>query len=263
MTAPTSPTSPTSPIPPHVAAGGPPRPARSPWSAGRVVAVVLGALGALTGLALFAAGGALLAVAAAGEDGYLTDGDARLSSTGQAVVVREIGVSADLPDVVERDLLGEVRVRVTSDDAGTPLFVGIAPRADVDRFLAGVAHDEVRDFELDPFEVRYQPHAGDRPAQPPGDQPFWTVSDAGTGSSEVLWDVAPGEWAVVVMNADASAGVDATVGVGASVPVLNVVGIGLIVVGGAGVATGLVVVGLAAATRRRSPYTAVPAEPAR
>jgi hypothetical protein len=257
MTATPTPAHPTSsPV------GRPPATVAARWSAARVVAVVLGALGAVLGLSLLVAGGAL--VAAGGKDnGYLTDGEATLRSQGYAVTVREIGVPGSIPDfVADSGELGQVRVRAASEAAGTPLFVGIAPRADLDRYLTGVDNDELRDFEVDPFRADYRRHAGGPPATPPGEQPFWTVSDAGTGSREIRWDVAPGDWAVVVMNADASVGVDATVDVGASVPVLRPVGIGFLVVGGAALVTGVVLVSFAAVGRRRSPYTAVPVAPA-
>jgi hypothetical protein len=200
MTAPT-------PAPAHpstATAGRPPATVAASWSPARIVAVVLGALGAVIGVTFLVTGGALVA-AADKDNGYLTDGEATLRSPGYAVTVREIGIDRSVPDfVTDGGQLGQVRVRATSADAGTPLFVGIAPRADLDRYLAGVDNDEVRDVELDPFRAEYQRHAGGPPATPPGDQAFWTVSDAGTGSRELQWDITPGDWAVVVMNADAS-----------------------------------------------------------
>src|SRR5689334_6925122 len=218
MTAPT----PAPASPPTSAAGRPAAPAPARWPTGRVVLVVLGAPAALLGLALLTGGGALAIAAAGKDDGYLTAGYAPLHSDGYAVSVREIGVNVRGPDVAtSRDLLGRVRVRATSGDAGTPLFIGLARRADVDRYLAGVANDEVLDFDVDPVHVDYGRHAGGAPATPPGGQSFWAASDAGTGTRQLVWDVAAGDWSIVVMNADASAGVDATVDVGASTPALR------------------------------------------
>jgi hypothetical protein len=259
MTAPT----PTPAHPSSATPGPPPATAAAPWSGARIVALVLGALGALLGVALLVTGGALVA-ASSNDDGYLTDGEVALRSAGYAVTVREIGVNGSVPDfVTDAGDLGQVRIRAASQDAGTPLFVGIAPRSAVDGYLAGVGNDELRDFEVDPFRAEYRQHAGGPPDTAPGVQSFWTVSDAGTGSRELSWDIAPGDWAVVVMNADASAGVDATVDVGASVPALRPFGIGFLVVGGAVLVTGVVVVVVAASRRRRSPYTAVPVAPVR
>ncbi len=46
----------------------------------------------------------------------------------------------------------------------------------------------------------------------------------GAGEQSLVWDVEEGNWSVVVMNADGSAGVDAGVSVGASVSFLDEVG---------------------------------------
>src|SRR5215472_10598480 len=49
-----------------------------------------------------------------------------------------------------------LRLTATSTDATKPLFVGIAPTNDVDRYLARVAHDELRDINFDPFKIDYR-----------------------------------------------------------------------------------------------------------
>jgi len=64
---------------------------------------------------------------------------------------------------------------------------------------------------------------------PPGDSEFWAVSASGTGPQAVTWCAAPGDWVVVVTNADGSPGVTATVEVGAEVPALPLVAVGLLV----------------------------------
>jgi hypothetical protein len=48
-----------------------------------------------------------------------------------------------------------------------------------------------------------------------------------------LWDLRSGKWSIVVMNADGSRDVAATLGVGVKVPAAPWVGIGLILFGGA------------------------------
>jgi hypothetical protein len=231
------------------------------WSVARLLSVVFGGVAAALGIALLVTGGVFVAVGTS--DGYLTDGEASLQSAGHAAVVHEIGVHGRVPDFGTDGALANLRVRATAEDAATPLFVGIGPRADVDRYLDGVAHDEVRDFEVAPFRVDYRRHAGGAPATEPGDQSFWVAADAGTGSRELDWDVTRGDYAVVVMNADGSAGVGATVDVGATVPVLRPVGIGFLAFGGLALVTGVVLVVAGARGPRRSPYTAVPVAPSR
>jgi hypothetical protein len=52
--------------------------------------------------------------------------------------------------------LVRLRITATSNDAAKPIFIGIARAEDVDRYLARVEHDEVRDIKFDPFKVDYR-----------------------------------------------------------------------------------------------------------
>ena len=79
------------------------------------------------------------------------------------------------------------------------------------------------------------------------------------GDSRTLltWDIADGDWSVVVMNADGSAGVDARVSAGAKLPWLTAVGWGTL---GAGV-LGLIIAGLISLLALRSPQPTRQAAP--
>ncbi|MGE5690636.1 MAG: DUF4389 domain-containing protein, partial [Pseudomonadota bacterium] len=83
--------------------------------------------------------------------------------------------------------------------------------------------------EYRPFNADYTQRAGTSPAAPPESRTFWVASSEGAGTQTVTWDVAPGTWAVVVMNADASKGVVAEVKVGGKVDFLGWVAFGLFV----------------------------------
>src|SRR5690606_34269097 len=108
------------------------------------------------------------------------------------------------------DGLGTVRLEVTAPGDGD-LFVGIGRSAEVDRYLDGVAHDRVDDIATDPFEVTYRSMPADTTPAPPAEQGFWAASATG---QDLVWDVADGDWTVVVMNPDGSAGVRADIAVG-------------------------------------------------
>lgn len=120
---------------------------------------------------------------------------------------------------------------VTPDDPTSEVFVGIAPMDDVARYLGGVDHAVISGLGNQPEEVSYGQIAGERAPQPPDSQTFWEASSAGAGEQTITWDVRSGQWAVVVMAPDASAGlaVDATAGVASSV--LAPIGVGLLVFG--------------------------------
>ena len=71
-----------------------------------------------------------------------------------AITTEDIDLGADEVDWAPDGILGNVRVQVEGDK---PVFVGIGPDADVDRYLRGVAHDELVDFDGDDPELRPAP----------------------------------------------------------------------------------------------------------
>ena len=206
---------------------------RRPWSVGRIVLLVLGSLGVLVALALAAGGGALLWAdqTQRDSDGYLTTPTENFSSSAHAITSENIDAGTSGPDwVLREDVIGELRLRASAADGGEA-FVGVARTADVNRYLSGVAHDQVRELDFEPFRVDYVRFPGGEPAAPPGEQPFWAASAEGTGEQTLEWALEGGDWSVVVMNADGSAGVDVGLSAGAEATFLLWLGIGLLVLG--------------------------------
>lgn len=241
----------TGAAPPPV--GQPPTPPRPPLGAGRIIAIIAGAVLCLIGLGLLG-GGAALAAAAHSRDtaGFVTSGTAPVDSDAYAVVVPGIGVNIHGPDqVYVRGMLGTVRIRATGRNPEQPVFLGLARSQDVDAYLRGVGHDEVRDLNVDPTRTEYTNRAGGAPASPPGGQKFWVGSDSGTGTRTVEWQVAARDWTVVVMNADGSAGVHADVDLGGTLPVLRGATIGLFVAGGVLLVGGVLLIVLPLVIRRQ------------
>jgi hypothetical protein len=206
-----------------------PRPWR--WTAGRITALLIGALLVLVSLGLLGAGGTALWADRAQRDavGYVTTGVHEFSAPGSALATER--VELDSPGVgwlYSSTLLGKVRIRITPVNSSSPLFVGIGPSADVDRYLAGVSHTLISDFWSDSV----QPIAGGIPGSPPGTQDFWVASATGAGAQTLTWDPANGSWTVVVMNADGRAGIDVGTDLGARYPALLGIAVGLLVAGG-------------------------------
>ena len=100
--------------------------------------------------------------------------------------------------------LVRIRLTATSMDAGKPLFIGIGRTADVNRYLAPVAHDELRDINFDPFKIDYRRLGTGAPKALPSAQTFWQTSTSGMGPQTISWPVKEGQWTAVVMNADGS-----------------------------------------------------------
>jgi hypothetical protein len=210
---------------------------------------VIGTLLVLVSIGLLGAGGTALWVDRTQRDvaGYVTTDVHEFSTAGSALATERIDFGSPGTDWPYSSApLGEVRIRVMPVNPGQPLFVGIGPSADVDRYLAGVRHTLISDF----WGNRVQTIDGGRPAAAPGTQDFWVASATGSGTQTLTWDPPNGSWTVVVMNADGRPGVDAGTDLGARMPAVPWIAVGLLA-GGAIFAVGgaLLIVG---AIRRAS-----------
>ena len=124
-------------------------------------------------------------------------------------------------------VLGDARVRARSQ-TGQPLFMGIARKSDVSRYLSGAGFATIE--HLDTGDVTT--HAGGAPSAAPAPAVAWARSTQGTGQQTLRWTPRDGDWSIVLMNADASAGVGVRGDVGAKFPLLPWVAIGFLVTGG-------------------------------
>jgi hypothetical protein len=192
---------------------------------GRVVALVAAGVLALVSLGLLTAGGVLLwGNAQKDEQGYVATGSDPFTTDTYALATSNLDVDGDAPDWVTRpDAYGKIRLRVASH-TDKPVFVGIAPTSEVSRYLRGSSHDIVEDISYSPFSAEYRHHGGDWQPAPPAAKHFWAASAQGTGTRTLTWDVRDGNWSVVVMNADASRGVDVGMSAGAKIDFLATAG---------------------------------------
>ncbi len=231
----------------------------SRWSAGRVVALIVGAVLALTAAGLLVGGfGTLWADRVARDaDGYLTSPTRTLSTAQYAIVSERIEMNTPqaswaLPD----RWLGTVRLRATA--AAGPVFVGVGPASDVSGYLSSVGYSTVTN--LTARTTTYREHAGGAPASTPGEATFWASSVTGTGTQTLSWKPQPGQWTIVVMNADGSGGVAVSASIGATVPLLGWLWVVLVVSGLVLLVIGVVVIVLAVVSA--SSGGAAPAPPA-
>jgi hypothetical protein len=213
------------PSPPPIAARS------SGWTPGRITALVIGALLVLISIGVLGAGGTALWADLTLRDsaGYVTTDVHTFSTSGSALVT--VPAELDSPGVgwlYSSVVLGKVRVRVTPVGSEVPVFVGIGPSANVDRYLAGVNQTLITEF----WGNHVQTIWGGSPASAPGTQDFWVASAAGPGAQTLTWDPANGSWSVVVMNADGRPGVGVGADLGATYPALLGIAVGLLVTGG-------------------------------
>ena len=213
---------------------------------GRIVMIVVGSVLALIGFGLLAAGAAgLAAYATQRTDGFFQTGEVRLASPTYAITSDRVDLESEPGEtdwLVDRGALGTVRLSLDPGRPGTPIFAGIGPTSDVASYLEGVPNDSIRDIELSPDRVLYRRVSGEAAPQPPGEQPFWVAQVTADTADELTWEVESGDWTVVLMNADASRGVDVDARLGIKVDWLLPAVIGLLIAGVVVLAGGAVLV---------------------
>jgi hypothetical protein len=205
-------------------------------STGRILLLVFGAVVTLTALAILVGGAVLLWAHESKRDdqGYYTTSPKRFASTSDsyALVSESLDLTNDASHwLFEAGRLGRIRVRVINDKP-KPIFVGIARTAAVQKYLNGAPYALVTDVNYDPFRAKYKlvPGSARKPAKPTS-RSLWAVSASGPGRQTITWEIEGGHWSVVVMNPDASPGLDAAVDVGAKISWLIWVAVGLLVLG--------------------------------
>jgi hypothetical protein len=158
------------------------------------------------------------------ERGYVSTDSERFAASTHALATESLDVDLDGAEgLIDSTGLGDIRLDVASQ-TDKPVFAGIARTDDVSAYLADVSHTTVTDLEYDPFEASYSPQAGERSPARPGDERIWAASTQGAGPQTLTWEAEDGDWSIVVMNADGSAGVAADVSVGAKLPFLTTIG---------------------------------------
>ncbi len=145
---------------------------------------------------------------------FLTSHTTHITAGGHAVTVDRMKLDGLAGDW----LLGTARVRVSSPDPGDSVFVGIARSDDVDSYLQGVSYSSLT--EIDDPATTYGQHDGGRPAVTPDQSDIWTAQSSGQGTQTLQWKPQNGTWTLVVMNQDASSGINVTADVGATAPIV-------------------------------------------
>ena len=220
----------------------------------KIVSVILGILFALAGTALVTSGGFVLGVYGSQRDptGFFTTPSQTVGSYGFALSAPNI--NAQLGPRWQRWIPSRVgaTIRITgSSELPAPLFIGIAPTTRASKYLAGVPRDKITSIDLTAGSVQYAHVDGTTLPPAPGKQSFWVAKVEGTGTQTLEWALQQGDWTVVIMNADASAPVAATMSMGARFGVFKPLIAGL-------TAGGLVLLAIGAAllvlgARRRRP----------
>ena len=232
----------------------------SRWTGGRIFAVTLGSfLLLLSGGFLTGGIGTIVVDSNMREDGFLVTGEQTFTTDTFAMTTENmefhIGSGAEW---VPESLLGDVRLTASADG---PVFLGIAETADVESYLADTPYSTLVDFESDggwdggwDGTPVFREHAGTgTPSADPETLDIWAAQTSGTGEQVLTWAPADGDWTVVLMNSDATAGVEADMAAGAELPVLGWVGPVLLAIGGTLLVIGIVLVAASLLGGRKEP----------
>jgi hypothetical protein len=222
---------------------------------GAIVLVIAGAILSLGALGPLIAGGALAWAYGTQRDagGFFTTSTERFETTSYAITSNEIDLG-ERPTanqaLIDRPGLTTVRLRAERT-AGGPVFIGIASRDDVDRYLNGVGRAQIDTVRFAPFSVDYRYQDGGPPPAPPRERAIWVASAEGLGAQTLDWQPRSGQWAVVVMNANGAAGVSVNASAGAEAGWVLPLSIGLLSGGALGILVGaiLLVTGVVALAR--------------
>ena len=227
-------------------------------SAGKIVLLVFGIIGLLVSFGLLVGGGALLwaDITIKDSEGFYTTEIVQLERDSYAIVTPAADIDLETAWLWDWGNLATFKVEGSNNDPTKQIFMGVAEESDVQAYLSGVEYDEITQFRIRPYRVDYTNHPGTSAPAAPTSQTFWTELAHGAGTQTLEWELETGNHVLVLMNADGSAGVDLSTVVGAKVPLVLWVGVGLLIGGIFVLIIGVLMVFFAA--RRRG---TVPPEP--
>lgn len=200
----------------------------------KVALLVLGVVLGLAGIVSVMAGGFVMGIHRHYSDssGFYVTPTQDVGSNGFALTVPDI--NGQLTGGWERWGLthSQATVQVTgSSRLPAPVFMGVGPTAEVSEYVSGVARDRVKGIDLWAGSVEYDHVDGTKLPALPAEQTFWTAKVSGTGVQTLEWALQEGDWAVVIMNGDASAPVVAEVKLGARFGIIKPLMVGLAALG--------------------------------
>ncbi|MFB6291304.1 MAG: hypothetical protein ABEJ25_06210 [Candidatus Bipolaricaulia bacterium] len=205
-------------------------------SGGRIFLIIVSVFILLIGLGLVAGGGALWWSNAFLRDseGYYTTRTIDIERNSYGVTTYPARIEFGPTWFFDWSNLVKVKLSATNNRVKKS-FIGIAEEKDLLDYLSGVAYDEIVELHINqPFgspRISYREYPGEAPSKPPTEKDFWVASTVGSGTQVLRWGLEEGRYSLLLMNHDASRGLDITGKIGVKVPMLKGIGIGLVVAG--------------------------------
>ncbi|NQU37925.1 MAG: hypothetical protein HQ526_10075 [Actinobacteria bacterium] len=190
----------------------------------RGIQAFFGALLVVLGLTMTAGGGFLAVLV--GPDGEISAPAGNVAGKGYALVLNEFTIdTAGDPNTVRNFADFRVGARSTENER---IFIGIAPAADVNKYLATSARDVVSD--ISDSSARVVPIPGAKQPGDPMDETFWDAKAEGANPVLSL-DQSGVNQSLVIMNSNASEGVSVNMTLGLVSAALFPIGLGVLIVG--------------------------------
>jgi|GEM_PF-1363519 len=190
----------------------------------RGLQVFLGTLLVVLGLAMTGGGGSLTVLV--GPDGEISAPAGTVAGEGYALVLNEFTIdTAGDANTVRNFADFQVGAESTNNER---IFIGIAPAADVNSYLAMSARDIVSD--LSDSTARVVPLPGGKQPGEPMDETFWDAKAEGANPVLSL-DKSGVNQSLVIMNSNASEGVSVNMTLGLLSAALFPIGLGLLIIG--------------------------------
>jgi len=121
------------------------------------------------------------------------------------------------------------KIEAINHDPSRPIFIGVAPQADVEVYIDDVEYNQITDFRIRPYKIEFVDiHGNSEPLAPRSfpnthtatDEEFWAGSVYGTGSQILKIELEAEDYTFIIMNDDGAAGIDMDIKVGAKAPLI-------------------------------------------
>jgi hypothetical protein len=230
---------------------------RGGFGAGQAIAVLLGGFLILISIPILFGGGAVMGVSGVFDQGsgYIGVDNVDFETSTQVLIAKSMDIEGLEYDSFEgpprwiwEPQIGDLvkfKIKAESND-NKPVFIGIIEERDALEYFGDVEYDFITDFQMEnpssrPY-VTYRKHSGDEVTFEPTDLNIWVEEVHGYGEQTMVWEPEVGDYWLVIMNEDASAGVDVETGLSVRVPILSSIGRGLFLGGLVSLAFGVAVI---------------------